>query len=90
MFQGWFNLGNLERQSGEFKAALQCYQWVLCLEPKHWRALLNSAVAFIGLRRPHEAQTALQKALKLTGGTFNHTFLATSYSVRLATLKGGD
>lgn len=67
IFQAWFNLGNLERQCMRYEDALQCYKQVLGASPGHWRALLNSCIALVGLRRPKEAQAALAQALEISG-----------------------
>ena len=60
-------MGNLERQYGRYEAALGYYNAVLAVQPQHWRSLLNSAVALIGLRRSDEAQDALKRAIRLSG-----------------------
>jgi len=42
------------------------------VDDRHWKSLLNKSVALIGLRRLPEAQSALQKAFKLSGVSTRH------------------
>ncbi|KAL3158041.1 hypothetical protein ABBQ32_011650 [Trebouxia sp. C0010 RCD-2024] len=62
-----FNLGNLHRQCGEYQAGLQFYDSVLRLDDKHWRSMLNKAVALIGLHQDRAAQLALKQAYQVSG-----------------------
>lgn len=70
--QALFNLGNLHRQCGEYQAALQSYDSVLRLNDKHWRSMLNKAVALIGLHQDRAAQLALKQAYQVSGETSIH------------------
>lgn len=65
--QALFNLGNLQRQCGEFEAAISNYEGVLQISPDHWRGLLNYSVALVGVGRDEEAKRALRRAFKLSG-----------------------
>lgn len=65
--QALFNLGNLHRQRGEFQAALRSYDSVLRLNDKHWRSMLNKAVALIGLHQDRAAQLSLKQAYQISG-----------------------
>ena len=65
--QALFNLGNLHRQGGEFQAALRSYDSVLRLNDKHWRSMLNKAVALIGLHQDRAAQLSLKQAYQISG-----------------------
>ena len=65
--QALFNLANLQRQCGEFEAAVVNYERVLALSPDSWRGLLNYSVALVGLGRELEAKTALRRAFRLSG-----------------------
>lgn len=65
--QALFNLGNLQRQCGEFEAAIANYEGVLEISPDHWRGLLNYSVALVGVGRHEEAKRALRRAFKLSG-----------------------
>jgi tetratricopeptide (TPR) repeat protein len=66
--QALFNLGNLQRQCGEFEAAIVNYEGVLEICPDHWRGLLNYSVALVGIGREEDAKHALRRAFKLSGG----------------------
>ena len=68
MGQALFNLANLQRQCGEFEAAVHSYKRVLELSPDSWRGLLNYSVALVGLSREAEAKQALRRAFRLSGG----------------------
>ena len=65
--QALFNLANLQRQCGEFEAAVRSYERVLELSPDSWRGLLNYSVALVGLGRELEAKQALRRAFRLSG-----------------------
>ena len=65
--QALFNLGNLHRQCGEYQAALQSYDSVLGLNNKHWRSMLNKAVALVGLHQDRAAQLSLKQAYQISG-----------------------
>lgn len=67
LVQALFNLANLQRQCGEFEAAVASYERVLALSPDSWRGLLNYSVALVGLGRELEAKTALRRAFRLSG-----------------------
>ena len=65
--QALFNLGNLQRQCGDFEGAIANYETVLELAPDHWRGLLNYSVALIGVGREAQAKAALRRAFQLSG-----------------------
>lgn len=69
------NLGNVHKQCSEFAEAVKCYDAVLQLNPHDWRSLLSKAVALMGLKQQHAAQTALQQAYQHSGMHFG-TILA--------------
>lgn len=50
-----------------FLSTSRCYQTVIQLQPQHWKAVLNIAVAEIGLGRLEEAQHTLKEALQMSG-----------------------
>jgi Flp pilus assembly protein TadD len=59
----------LHRQSGNFGDALDCYEAVLKIKPGHWKAQLNRAASLLGLGRAEEAQSALDRAIQIGGGS---------------------
>jgi tetratricopeptide (TPR) repeat protein len=65
--QALYNLGNLDRQAGDYGAAIAAYDAVLAADAGHWRSLLNKAVALVGLGRRSDAQAALKRAFALSG-----------------------
>ena len=65
--QAIFNLGNLHRQCGDYGDALQSYDAVLVLDDKHWRSMLNRAIALVGLHEDRAAQLALKQAYQISG-----------------------
>ena len=65
--QALFNLANLQRQCGEFEAAVRSYERVLELSPDSWLGLRNYSVALVGLGRELEAKQALRRAVHLSG-----------------------
>ena len=69
--QALFNLGNLQRQCGDFESAIAKYETVLELAPDHWRGLLNYAVALNGVGREADAKAALRRAFQLSGKCFS-------------------
>lgn len=69
--QALFNLGNLQRQCGDFESAIANYETVLELAPDHWRGLLNYAVALNGVGREADAKAALRRAFHLSGTCFS-------------------
>jgi len=73
--QALFNLGNLQRQCGEFESAVECYEGVLAQAPGHWRALLSLSVALIGLGREDAAAKALRRAFKASGAAHDLLFV---------------
>lgn len=73
--QALFNLGNLQRQLGNFTAALGHYEAVLERDPGHARAHLNRAVTLLGLGRAPEARCALDAAMQCGGNALVVDFL---------------
>ena len=71
VLQALFNLGNLHRQSNEYKAAVQSYDAVLALDSQHWRSMLNKAVALMGLHEEEAAVSALKLAYTTSGKSRN-------------------
>jgi tetratricopeptide (TPR) repeat protein len=67
LWQALFNLGNLDRQCGDFEAALASYDALLEQDPSHWRAHMNRAVALLGLSHAEEAHSSLEAALAIAG-----------------------
>lgn len=71
VLQALFNLGNLHRQSSEYRAAVQSYDAVLALDSRHWRSMLNKAVALMGLHEDEAAVSALKLAYTTSGKICN-------------------
>lgn len=65
-----FNLGNLYRQCGEYQSAVQSYDAVIQLDDKHWRSMLNKAVALVALHEDRDAKLALKQAYQVSGEVF--------------------
>ncbi|KAI5064612.1 hypothetical protein GOP47_0021282 [Adiantum capillus-veneris] len=61
-----YNLGGLFKDIGRFQRAAEMYSKVLALQPGHWRAQLNRAVALLGAGEREEANKAFKEAFKMT------------------------
>ncbi len=81
--QALFNLGNLQRQCGEFEAAIANYEGVLEISPDHWRGLLNYSVALVGVGRHEDAKRALRRAFKLSGARLPFCIFFASFLQRV-------
>ncbi|MCO5600435.1 hypothetical protein L7F22_054548 [Adiantum nelumboides] len=61
-----YNLGGLFKDIGRYQRAAEMYSKVLALQPGHWRAQLNRAVALLGAGEREEANKAFKEAFKMT------------------------
>eukprot|EP00250_Pteridium_aquilinum_P009240 c18534_g1_i1 orf=221-2683(-) len=61
-----YNLGGLFKDIGRYQRAAEMYSKVLALQPGHWRAQLNKAVALLGAGETEEAKKAFKDAFKMT------------------------
>ncbi|HEU0282912.1 MAG TPA: tetratricopeptide repeat protein, partial [Gallionella sp.] len=62
---GWFLLGACHHQLQQLPEALQAFERVLAIEPRHIQARLAKGVVLSALERPQEALQVLRKALHL-------------------------
>lgn len=62
---GWFLLGACHHQLQQFPEALQAFERVLSIEPRHIQTRLAKGVILSSMGRPQEALQVLRKALHL-------------------------
>ena len=73
---------------------MQSYDSVLRLNDKHWRSMLNKAVALIGLHQDRAAQLSLKQAYQISGAvalpqSHSHAYIhATTLSAAFSILVG--
>lgn len=61
-----YNLGGLLRDDGKYASAADIYAKVLNINPRHWQAQLNRAVALLGDGKVQESRAALKEAFRMT------------------------
>lgn len=91
-----YNLAGLFKDIGRFQRAAEMYSKVLALQPGHWRAQLNRAVALLGAGEREEANKAFKGAFKMTNrvelydAVMHMKLMGRKPKVRGTALKGAE